>query len=82
MWIIQNKMLQTKNLTTIYKKKRKQTVALEDVTLNFGDNGLIFIVGKSGCGKSSLLNLLGGLIRPTDGDVIINGQSGVEFSEG
>ena len=75
-------MLQTKNLTKIYKKKRKQTVALEDVTLNFGDNGLIFIVGKSGCGKSTLLNLLGGLIRPTDGDVIINGQSGVEFSEG
>ena len=75
-------MLQTKNLTKVYKKKHAETVALDNVNIDFGDKGLIFVVGKSGSGKSTLLNLLGGLLRPTDGDVIINGQSGVEFSEG
>ena len=67
-------MLQTKNLTKIYKKKRKQTVALEDVTLNFGDNGLIFIVGKSGCGKSTLLHILGLLDNPDEGSYLLDGE--------
>ena len=63
-------MLQTKNLTKVYKKKHAETVALDNVNIDFGDKGLIFVVGKSGSGKSTLLNLLGGLLRPTDGDVI------------
>ncbi|MDC0230216.1 ABC transporter ATP-binding protein [Deltaproteobacteria bacterium] len=47
--------------------------ALEDVSLNVGDNEFLTIVGPSGCGKSTLLRLVSGLIQPTSGSVAIDG---------
>ena len=46
-------MLQTKNLTKIYKANGVSVKALDDVTLSFGDSGMCFILGKSGSGKST-----------------------------
>ena len=65
-------MLVIRNLTKIYKpQKSQEIVALNKLNINFGDKGLVFVLGKSGCGKSTLLNMIGGLDYPTSGEIII-----------
>lgn len=62
--------MKVKNLTKIYEENEKNKVkALNGINLDFGEQGLIFIVGKSGSGKSTLLNILGGIDLPTQGVV-------------
>ena len=54
-------MLSVRNLVKIYKPKKAEPVrALNNVSLEFGDTGLVFLLGKSGSGKSTLLNAIGG----------------------
>jgi putative ABC transport system ATP-binding protein len=55
--------------------------ALNRVSLKLQAGVLVSLVGRSGSGKSTLLNLLGGLDRPTEGQVVINGQSLNDLSE-
>ena len=55
--------------------------ALDNVSVDFGECGLVFILGKSGSGKSTLLNVTGGLDKPDSGQIIVDGQSVAEFSE-
>lgn len=73
-------MLIVKNLTKIYNGEKSEIHALKNVTMKFGDSGLVFILGKSGSGKSTLLNILGGLDSPTSGEIILNGKSNSFFS--
>ena len=74
-------MLELKHLTKIYRTKGgAETKALDDVSVSFGETGLVFLLGKSGSGKSTLLNLAGGLDEPTSGEVIVMGKSSREFS--
>ena len=77
-------MLQVKDLTKIYGVKNTEggeTHALNGITADFGDRGLIFVLGKSGCGKTTLLNLLGGLDVPTSGEIRVDGRLCENFSE-
>ena len=53
--------------------------ALKNVNLTFGESGMVVILGKSGSGKTSLLNILGGLDSPTSGEIIFNGKSFAKF---
>lgn len=62
-------------------KKYSTTVALNGITLDFPKTGMIFIKGKSGCGKTTLLNLLGGLDDPTEGTIIFDGKHTTSFSQ-
>lgn len=74
-------MLEIKNLTKIYRTKGGADVrALDDVSLTFGDTGMVFLLGKSGSGKSTLLNLIGGLDRPDGGEIIVKGRGSKTFS--
>ena len=75
-------MIQIKSLSKKYKEgKGKEVTALDGVTLDLPDKGLVFITGKSGSGKSTFLNLLGGLDSPTEGEIIIDGRSSRDFKE-
>ncbi len=61
-------MLEVRHLLRTYKVKNADPVyALNDASLKFPENGLVFILGKSGSGKSNLLNVMGGLDKAEDG---------------
>ncbi len=68
-------MLELKNITKDYEVGNEKVHALKGVSLAFGKSGMVSILGQSGCGKTTLLNIIGGLDRYTDGDLIINGRS-------
>ena len=56
--------------------------ALKGVDLEFRKNEFVAILGHSGCGKTTLLNIIGGLDQYTSGDLIINGKSTKNFTDG
>lgn len=68
-------MLELRNITKDYAVGSDKVHALKGICLAFGDSGMVAILGQSGCGKTTLLNIIGGLDRYTDGDLIIGGRS-------
>ena len=75
-------MLEVRNLTKVYKpKKGVPVLAVDHVNLRFPDKGMVFLLGKSGSGKSTMLNLLGGLDIYDDGEIIIKGKSSKNFKQ-
>ena len=75
-------MIEFKKLRKVYKsRKGGKCVALKDIDLKLPDTGLVFIIGKSGSGKSTMLNLLGGLDTITSGDIIADGNSLSSFKK-
>ena len=75
-------MLETKELCKTYKPKKGVPVtAVDHVSLRFPEKGMVFLLGKSGSGKSTMLNLLGGLDQYDDGEIIIKGISSRDFTQ-
>ena len=74
-------MIQIKNITKDYISGDSKVTALDNVSITFRENEFVSILGQSGCGKTTLLNVLGGLDRYTSGDIIINGKSTKEFKD-
>lgn len=72
-------MLQLKNITKDYKIGNEKVHALRGVSIDFRESEFVSVLGQSGCGKTTLLNIIGGLDRYTDGDLIIGGKSTKEF---
>ena len=67
------KILEVKNLTKIYGTGENEVKALDHVSFSVEKGEFIAIVGSSGSGKSTLLHLIGGVDKPTSGEVIVNG---------
>lgn len=68
-------ILETKNLTYIYGQGTPfEKTAVEDVSLSVEKGEFIGVIGHTGSGKSTLIQMLNGLIRPTSGQVLLNGQ--------
>ena len=74
-------MLQLKNVTKDYVTAGATVHALKGVSLEFRANEFVSILGASGCGKTTLLNIIGGLDRYTQGDLIINGVSTKNYKD-
>ena len=74
-------MLELKNISKDYKVGDGTFRALNDVSLKFRKGEFVAILGHSGCGKTTTLNIIGGLDRYTEGDLVINGTSTKSFTE-
>ena len=74
-------MLELKNVTKIYKTVGLTQKALDKVSIKFRDNEFVSILGQSGSGKTTMLNIIGGLDRYTSGDLIINGISTKKYKD-
>lgn len=75
------KMLQLKDIKKDYPVAGEAVHALKGVSLNFRKNEFVSILGASGCGKTTLLNIIGGLDKYTSGDLIINGVSTKQYTD-
>lgn len=74
-------MLKLINICKDYVSKDQPVVhALKNISINFRRSEFVGILGHSGCGKTTLLNIIGGLDRYTDGDLIIEGKSTKDFT--
>lgn len=67
-------MIELKNVTVNFKKKKEVVKAVDNVSLKISQGDIFGIVGGSGAGKSTLLRTINGLQKPTSGEVIIDGQ--------
>ena len=66
-------LIEAVGLKKVYKRGSEEIVALWDTNLNIPSGEFIVIIGPSGSGKSTLLHLLGGIDRPTKGELYVNG---------
>ena len=74
-------MLQLKGITKKYLSGDAEVQALKGIDIEFRKSEFVSILGHSGCGKTTLLNIIGGLDRYTSGDLIINGKSTKDFKD-
>ncbi len=74
-------MLQLKGIKKDYVTGDTKVHALKRIDLSFRENEFVSILGQSGCGKTTMLNIIGGLDKYTDGDLIIKGKSTKDFKD-
>lgn len=65
--------ISVKNVSKIYASDGRSVDALKDVSLTMQDGEFICVVGHSGCGKTTLLNILAGFVQPTEGHILFDG---------
>ena len=74
-------MLKLINVTKDYKTANEVVHALKGIDIEFRDSEFVSILGQSGCGKTTLLNIIGGLDKYTSGDLIIDGISTKNYKD-
>ncbi|MBQ9834166.1 MAG: ABC transporter ATP-binding protein/permease [Bacilli bacterium] len=74
-------MLELKNITKVYEVAGLKQKALNKVNVKFRKNEFVSILGQSGSGKTTMLNIIGGLDKYTSGDLLINGISTKEYND-
>ena len=74
-------MLQLKKIVKNYLSGENEVQALKGVSINFRANEFVSILGQSGCGKTTLLNIIGGLDQYTKGDLVIKGRSTKKYKD-
>lgn len=74
-------MLQLKNIVKTYEVGDLKQDALKGVSISFRENEFVSILGQSGSGKTTMLNIIGGLDRYSSGDLIINGVSTKKYKD-
>lgn len=78
---MERRMLQLKNIVKDYVSGDTTVQALKGIDITFRDSEFVSILGQSGCGKTTLLNIIGGLDQYTSGDLIINGRSTKKYKD-
>ena len=74
-------MLELYNITKEYPTGNTTLTALRGISIAFRKSEFVAILGQSGCGKTTLLNIIGGLDKYTEGDLVINGISTKEYKD-
>ena len=71
-------ILQARNVHYIYQSKYQKVHAVKGIDFTFEEGKFYAIVGKSGCGKTTILSMLAGLDLPTEGEIVYDGKSTAE----
>lgn len=74
-------MIQLDNITVTYGKADSKLDALKQVSITIEDGEFITITGKSGCGKTTLLNVIGGILKPSSGEYYFNKKNVGKFTD-
>ncbi len=74
-------MIETRDLSRVFRTEKVETTALRDVSVSVGDHEFVAVTGPTGCGKSTLLNILGLLDSPTAGQYRFLGEDVSHLSE-
>lgn len=74
-------MLEIKNISKSYSRQGKDFFAVKDVNLNISDGDFIHIIGRSGSGKSTFLNIVAGLLSADKGSLSLDGTNYMELSD-
>lgn len=75
------RMIESKNITKIYKGEKVETTALKGVSFAIKDGEFVAIMGPSGSGKSTLMHILGALDTPTSGEYFLDGKNIADLSD-
>jgi len=74
-------LIEVKNISKIYRVKKSEVAALRDVSYSIRKGSFVGITGGSGNGKTTFINIVGGLLRPSCGKVIIGGTDVYKMSD-
>ncbi|MFC8096777.1 ABC transporter ATP-binding protein [Streptomyces sp. NPDC057301] len=69
-----NAKISFRNVSKSYPLKNGTFTALDEVSLDIADREFVTVVGPSGCGKSTLMGMAAGLVEPTSGETLVNGE--------
>ncbi len=67
--------IELRGVSKLFKSRTRETLALTDINLGIRKQEFVTLVGQSGCGKTTMLRILAGLIKPTDGEIRIKDRS-------
>jgi NitT/TauT family transport system ATP-binding protein len=73
-WIADKEVLKVEHVRRGFDKAQGELLVLDDVSLTLHEGEIVGLLGRSGCGKSSLLRIIAGLIKPTGGNVTYQGK--------
>jgi lipoprotein-releasing system ATP-binding protein len=76
-----NHILQTSHISKTYESGPNKVRVLKDISMTVSTGEIVSIMGPSGVGKSTLLNLIGTLDKPSGGEIFINGEKVFQFNE-
>ena len=74
-------IIETENLSKSFKRSSNTLFAVKNVNFTLKEGEFVNIIGRSGSGKSTFLNLLSGLLKPTEGKIFVKGKNISDFSD-
>lgn len=67
-------LLELKNISLTYQTLKSETEAIKNISFKINKGEFISIVGPSGCGKTTILSIISGLLKPTSGNIVLDGE--------
>ena len=71
-------LLEFKNVNYFYQTKNDEIFALDNINFDVKEEEFVSLVGPSGCGKTTILSLAAGLLKPSSGEVILDGEKKID----
>lgn len=71
--------IKIQNLTKVFQTRKQVITAVKDVSMEFADGDFVSIVGPSGCGKSTIIRMIIDIIKPSGGQIFVDGQDITKF---